>query len=144
MTTPVNSGDQLRAEPSAMTPERIAADQLMDVVVRYGAARADSAYAARDGDQRASVQYASDAQDALALVRAEVERVTRQRDEALRERDLARPVVRKAQVWRDQFARPTTSTGPRHVALCEAVDTYESAMEALAALPGKPEAPADE
>ncbi len=39
---------------------------------------------------------------------------------------LGREVIWQARRWRDQFARPTTSTGPRHVALCEAVDAYEA------------------
>lgn len=46
--------------------------------------------------------------------------------ELLAERERVWDVGRAAQVWRDQFARPTTSKGPRHKALCEAVDAYES------------------
>lgn len=48
-------------------------DELMDLVTQYGSARADSAYAARDGDERESARRAGVALDALAAIRDEVE-----------------------------------------------------------------------
>lgn len=44
-----------------------------------------------------------------------------------------RPVVERAQEWRDGFARPAAGPFPRQLALCDAVDAYESEMEAIAA-----------
>lgn len=127
--------------PSAMTPERLAQIR-RDLVDRDEFARNDEA----------SIFFGH----TRALL-AEVERVTRDLAEARRERDLAiahdrqpyptawaytqacktiermRPVVRAAQEWRDQFARPSTSNMRRKRAVCDAVDAYEAEMDAIAA-----------
>lgn len=54
-------------------------------------------------------------------------------DKLLAEVERMRPVVERAQEWREQFARPSTHAMPRQRALCDAVDVYESEMEAIAA-----------